>query len=140
MSTVVTVVSSKCRGVASLPGRTPCRKVGSGCPASFRLLLSCWVPGRALLESLGEQGRGVCSFRCRRTCPPLWGAGRCRALSWGPLLPAKQGLCVGGKKGSRVPWASFHIHSWIWAPFPAGRSPSLRGMLAQSSSLPWVAR
>lgn len=59
MSTVVTVVSSKCRGVASLPGRTPCRKVGSGCPASFRLLLSCWVPGRALLESLGEQ-EGAC--------------------------------------------------------------------------------
>lgn len=95
MSAVVTVVSSKWRGVASLRGRTWCRKVGSGCPAAFRLLLSCRIPGQALLESLGEQGRGVCSFLCRRTLPPLW----CRALSWGLLLPAQQGLCVRERRG-----------------------------------------
>ena len=28
---------------------------------------------------------------------------------WGRLLLAEQGLCVGRKKGSGVPWASFQM-------------------------------
>lgn len=61
------------------------------------------------LERLGERRKGPWDAVCKRKLLPLQGVRSCSEPSWGWLLLAEQGLCVGGKKGSGVPWASFQM-------------------------------